>query len=34
MADIFANLSKEKRIKKAIKACADDDELTIPSAGG
>jgi hypothetical protein len=29
MADIFANLSKEKRIEKAVKACAEDDELTI-----
>jgi helix-turn-helix, Psq domain len=32
MADIFANLSKEKRIEKAVKACAEDDELTIRKA--
>jgi helix-turn-helix, Psq domain len=32
MADIFANLSKEKRIEKAVKACAEDDELTTRKA--
>jgi hypothetical protein len=29
MADAFANLSKVERIKKAVKACAEDDGLTI-----
>jgi helix-turn-helix, Psq domain len=32
MANIFANLSKAERIKKAVKACAKDDELTIRKA--
>jgi helix-turn-helix, Psq domain len=32
MADIFAHLSKAERIEKAVKACAEDDELTIRKA--
>jgi helix-turn-helix, Psq domain/Tc5 transposase DNA-binding domain len=32
MADMFANLSKAERIEKAVKACAEDDELTIRKA--
>jgi DeoR/GlpR family transcriptional regulator of sugar metabolism len=32
MADIFANLSKAERIEKAVKVCAEDDELTIRKA--
>jgi helix-turn-helix, Psq domain len=28
LADIFANLSKAERIEKAVKACAQDDQLT------
>jgi hypothetical protein len=29
MADVFTNLSKVERIEKAVKACAEDDRLTI-----
>jgi helix-turn-helix, Psq domain/Tc5 transposase DNA-binding domain len=32
MADFFANLSKVERIEKAVKACAEDDQLTIRKA--
>ena len=32
MADAFANLSRAKRIEKAVKACAKDDRLTIRKA--
>jgi helix-turn-helix, Psq domain len=31
-ADMFANLSKAERIEKAVKACAQDDQLTVRKA--
>jgi helix-turn-helix, Psq domain len=32
MADIFANLSRAERIERAVKACAEDDQLAIRKA--
>jgi predicted HTH transcriptional regulator len=33
MADVFANLTKEQCIEKAVKACAEDHRLTARKAG-